>query len=127
MPAFKILGGTLLITCFFLASGCESVNLGDIYETPDAREVMPGPGVLDGEDGEPALTWTFERSDDTAADKSAPAVSAQSTSPEQPELDEKEEFEQFKIWNDLRTNRPDSEAYREFRLWMEYREFKKSE
>ena len=117
----------MLLASFFLASGCESVNLSDIYETPDAREVKPGPGVLDGEDGEPALTWTFERSNDTAADSSAPAVSAQSIPTEGPELDEKEEFEQFKIWNDLRTNRPDSAAYREFRQWLEYREFKKSE
>jgi hypothetical protein len=122
VPERKSLAGTLLLAGCLFAAGCSSVDLGNIDDNPDAREIKPGPGILDGEDGEPALTWKLGNSGDSTAVPSAAAVP-----PEGPELDEKAEFEQFKIWNDLRSNHPDSPEYREFRQWLEYREFKESE
>ncbi|MCZ6579646.1 MAG: hypothetical protein O6927_09940, partial [Gammaproteobacteria bacterium] len=95
-------------------AGCSSANLGQIDETVDDREEMAGPGIFSDDDGETALKWSND-------------PNQLSPKPEQSNvavLDEKAEFEQFKIWNQLRTNAPDSAEYQEFLQWLEYRAFK---
>jgi len=75
---------------------------------------MSGPGVLADEQGETPLKLK------TGSDKTpvnAAPVSATA-------LDEKAEFEQFKKWDDLRTNAPESAEYKEFLEWIKYQKFK---
>jgi hypothetical protein len=107
--------GVLLVT----AAGCSNTNLGNIDETDDPRETMPGPGVLANEQGESPLTLK------TGADKEA-AKSTQTVVPQTvaPVTDEKAEFEQFKKWDHLRTNAPESAEYQEFLEWIKYQKFK---
>jgi hypothetical protein len=102
--------GVLLIT----AAGCSSTNLGQIDETDDPRETMPGPGVLADEQGETPLTLK------TGSDKEA----AKSVVASVPVTDEQTEFEQFKKWDHLRTNEAESAEYQEFLEWMKYQKFK---
>jgi hypothetical protein len=105
-----VLAGVLLV----VAAGCSSTNLGNIDETEDSRENMSGPGVLADEQGETPLKLK------TGSDKTpvnAAPVSATA-------LDEKAEFEQFKKWDDLRTNAPESAEYKEFLEWIKYQQFK---
>ena len=49
-----LLAGFLLVT----VAGCSSTNLGQIDESEDPRENMPGPGVLADEQGETPLKLT---------------------------------------------------------------------
>ena len=102
--------GVLLVT----AAGCNSANLGNIDETDDPRETMPGPGVLADEQGESPLT--LKTGADKEATKPAPAP--------MPATDEKAEFEQFKKWDNLRTNDADSAEYQEFLEWIKFQKFK---
>ena len=96
------------------AAGCSSMNLGEIDETQDPREEMPGPGIFSDEKGDTNLKWSN--------DKNQPlAEPVQSSSPT---TDEKAEFEQFKVWNELRTEDRGSEEYQEFLQWLNYQEFK---
>ena len=104
------LTGIYLLT----AAGCSSMNLGQIDETQDPREEMPGPGIFSDEKGDTNLKWSN--------DKNQPlAEPVQSSSPT---TDEKAEFEQFKVWNELRTEDRGSEEYQEFLQWLNYQEFK---
>ena len=105
-----------VLTGIFLlnAAGCSSVNLGQIDETEDPREFMPGPGVFSNNNGETTLKWN---SDKKQASIKAEHVSSMA-------LDEKTEFEEFKIWNKLRTEGAESEEYQEFLQWLNYQEFK---
>jgi hypothetical protein len=105
-----MLAGVLLAT----AAGCSSANLGNIDETDDPRETMPGPGVLADEQGESPLTLK------TGADKEAAKPGPVAA----PVMDEKAEFEQFKKWDNLRTNAADSAEYQEFLEWIKYQKFK---
>ena len=41
-----------------LSAGCSGANLGDIDESVDSREEMPGPGILADENGDSALKWS---------------------------------------------------------------------
>ncbi len=107
-----VLAGVLLIT----VAGCSNTNLGNIDETDDPRETMPGPGVLADEQGESPLT--LKTGADKEAAKPAPAPAAA------PVMDEKAEFEQFKKWDNLRTNAADSAEYQEFLEWIKYQKFK---
>lgn len=104
------LGVVLLAT----AAGCSTTNLGNIDETDDPRETMPGPGVLADEQGESPLT--LKTGADKEAAKPAPVAA--------PVTDEKAEFEQFKKWDNLRTNAADSAEYQEFLEWIKYQQFK---
>ena len=107
------MGPRLVVLLLALAAGaCSNTNLGDIDESVDSREQMPGPGIFDGEDGESALSW----SSDSSADRS---VAAQQSS-----ADQRAEFEQFKAWQALREQGEDSPEYREFRQWLEFQKFK---
>ena len=105
-----VLAGALLLT----AAGCGTTNLGNIDETEDPREDMPGPGILANEEGETPLK--LETGNDKQPAK--PVVTASAP------LDEKAEFEQFKIWDNLRTNEADSAEYKEFLEWLKYQQFK---
>ena len=77
----SMLAGVLLVT----AAGCSSTNLGNIDETDDPRETMPGPGILADEQGQSPLTLK------TGADKE----SAKPVPVAAPITDEKAEFEQL--------------------------------
>jgi len=105
-----VVAGILLVA----AAGCNSANLGNIDETDDPRETMPGPGVLADEQGESPLT--LKTGADKEASKPAPVAA--------PVTDEKAEFEQFKKWDALRTNAADSAEYQEFLEWIKYQKFK---
>jgi len=105
-----VLTAVLLLT----AAGCSGTNLGNIDETDDPRETMPGPGVLADEQGESPLT--LKTGADKEVTKQVPVVA--------PVTDEKTEFEQFKKWDDLRTNATDSAEYQEFLEWIKYQKFK---
>ena len=105
-----MLAGVLLVT----VAGCSSTNLGNIDETDDPRETMPGPGVLADEQGESPLTLK------TGADKEA----AKPDPVAAPVTDEKAEFEQFKKWDNLRRNAAESAEYQEFQEWIKYQKFK---
>lgn len=98
-------------------AGCSSVNLGQIDETPDDREEMPGPGIFADDEGETTLKWS---SDDKQAASNPEASNVTA-------LDEKAEFEQFKIWNELRTKGAETAEYQEFLQWLEYQKFKTSQ
>ena len=105
-----VLVAILLIT----SAGCSGTNLGNIDETDDPRETMPGPSILADEQGETPLTLK------TGADKEA----AKPVPLTAPVTDEKTEFEQFKKWDKLRTNAADSAEYQEFLEWIKYQKFK---
>jgi hypothetical protein len=105
-----VFAGILLVTVV----GCSNANLGDLNETDDPRETMPGPGVLADEQGESPLTLK------TGADKEA----AKPTPAATPVTDEKAEFEQFRKWDNLRTNAAGSAEYQEFLEWIKYQKFK---
>ena len=90
------------------------MDLGQIDETEDPRDDMPGPGIFTDENGETALKWSSEKSE-TPAETEQASLSA---------MDDKSEFEQFKVWNDLRSNDADSAEYQEFLQWLKYQEFK---
>jgi hypothetical protein len=96
------------------AAGCSSTNLGNIDETDDPRETMPGPSILANEQGETPLT--LKTGADKEAAKPAPVAA--------PVTDEKAEFEQFKKWDNLRTNAAESAEYQEFLEWLKYQKFK---
>jgi hypothetical protein len=111
-----------LVPAVFLlctAAACSGVNLGNIDETPDSREEMPGPGIFADAQGKSELSWSSDRKAPEPSSSPAPVSSSAATLAQ-----EKAEFEQFKIWNELRTKGADSAEYREFLQWLEYQKFK---
>ena len=104
------LAGIYLLT----AAGCSSMNLGQIDETEDPRDDMPGPGIFSDEKGNTNLKWSSDKNQPPAE----PVQSDLTTT------DEKAEFEQFKVWNELRTKDSGSEEYQEFLQWLKYQDFK---
>lgn len=109
----------VVLACIFLfaAAGCSSVDLGQIDETENPRDDMPGPGIFSDDDGETALQWS---SDTDQASTETEQASLTTT-------DEQAEFEQFKIWNELRTKAADSDEYQEFLQWLKYQDFKSAQ
>ena len=107
---WAVITGVLLLT----AVGCSSTNLGNLDETDDPRETMPGPSILANEDGETPLKL------ETGADKK----STQSTQTIAAVTDEQTEFEQFKKWDHLRTDAAESAEYQEFLEWLKFQKFK---
>ena len=105
-----VITGVLLLTVV----GCNTANLGDIDETEDPRENMPGPGVLAKEDGETPLKLETGNNQQSAK----PVATGAEVS------DEKAEFEQFKKWDELRTDAPESAEYQEFLEWIKFQKFK---
>ena len=129
----------LLCLCGLRAAGCGAANLGDIDETQSERDEMPGPGVFTGEDGVASLKWggkraAAEQGADVADSGAALAAAEPNTemadegavtaAPAPRDMDEKAEFEAFKQWQRLRAAGTESEEYREFLLWLEFRQFK---
>ncbi len=115
LTAILRLAPAALSSIFLLiAAGCSSMNLGQIDETQDPRDDMPGPGIFSDEEGNTTLKW----SNDKNQPSSEPAQSSSTAA------DDKAEFEQFKIWNKLRTEQMDSEEYQEFLQWLIYQDFK---
>jgi hypothetical protein len=114
-----VLMGVLMVA----AAGCGSTNLGNIDETEDARETMPGPGVLANDQGETPLK-VKTGSSKTSANAAPVSTSANAAPVSTSALDEKAEFEQFKKWDHLRTNAAESAEYQEFLEWIKYQKFK---
>lgn len=96
---------------------CSGVNLGEIDESVDSREEMPGPGIFADDEGQSALTWSNDNED--SVPKSSPSISSATQ--------QQSEFEQFKSWDNLRTNGTDSPEYQEFLQWLEYQKFKSNQ
>jgi len=109
-----VLAVLVIVAAAAAAAGCTSVNLGNIDAKDDPRETMPGPGILDNEEDGDLLTWNSKK----------PKAAAAPVSAEAPPADEKAEFEQFKKWDNLRSNEPDSPEYQEFLQWLKYQKFK---
>jgi len=106
------------------AFGCSNRNLGDFDDTPNSLEIMPGPSIFADDSGKSPLQWN---TDDEASGKQASASKPAAAAPAQGDMtqaEEQAEFEQFKAWNRLRTEDPESPQYQEFLQWMEYRKFK---
>jgi hypothetical protein len=117
----------LPVVLLLAASGCSNTNLGDIDESVDSREEMPGPGIFAQDDGQSALTWSSDSNEPApAAEQSTSATTTTAAAAMTTEPD-KAEFEQFKAWNELRTEGANSAEYREFQQWLEYRKFKAAE
>jgi len=98
--------------------GCSSMHLGDIDETIDARDDMPGPGILTNAKGETPLSWSSDQPFDNKNPKPD-----QASKP----LDKRDEFELFKQWQALRQQGVDSADYQEFQQWLRYQRFKQSQ
>lgn len=103
---------TLLL---FGAVGCSSLNLGEIDETPDHRDDMPGPGILSNEQGVSSLTW----------ETSKKTSSKTSTISEINNPSDRKDFELFKQWKILRSSKEYADEYQEFLLWLEFQRMKK--
>lgn len=110
----------LLFLCSLLVAGCGAANLGDIDETQSERDAMPGPGVFTGEDG----VARFGVGEQGAAAEQGTEVADAAVAPAPGNMDEKAEFEAFKEWQRLRARGAESEEYREFLQWLEFRRFK---
>ena len=103
-----------MLATMLALGACSNTNLGDIDESVDSREQMPGPGIFADDAGESALSWNTA-SDNTASE----------TQPAQPAASgDRAEFEQFKAWQELRGQGNESPEYREFQQWLEFQKFK---
>jgi len=122
-----------LVLLLILNAACSGTNLGEIDESVDSREEMPGPGILADEEGETALKWSSgsseaqSASESTAASTAASAAAPAAVAADAGVTQEQAEFEQFKTWNELRSNGTDSAEYQEFQQWLEYQKFKSSQ
>ncbi|MDC1288331.1 hypothetical protein N8198_10645 [Gammaproteobacteria bacterium] len=114
-----------LVLLLLLTAACSGTNLGQIDESVDSREEMPGPGIFSDDEGESSLKWSSDSSEPSSA-ATATAASA-ATAADTDVTQEQAEFEQFKIWHDLRSNGSDSAEYQEFQQWLEYQKFKSSQ
>ena len=112
-----------VVLLLFLNTACSGVNLGQIDESVDSREEMPGPGIFEDDEGESSLKWSNDSSEPSSTATAATASTASGTSVTQ----EQAEFEQFKVWNDLRSNGTESAEYQEFQQWLEFQKFKSSQ
>lgn len=111
-----VLAGLVISFIAGVTTGCNSMNLGNVDQTEDPRDNMPGPGIFDSDEEGDALTWH--------TGKQKPAAAAAPVPTDAPLLDEKAEFEQFKKWDHLRTNEPESPEYQEFLEWLKFQKFK---
>ena len=117
------------VLLLLLVSACSGTNLGQIDESVDSREEMPGPGIFADDDGQSALSWSSDSNESAAAAEqpaSTSAMTATAAAAMTTETD-KAEFEQFKAWDELRTEGANSAEYQEFQQWLEYRKFKAAE
>ena len=112
-----------VVVLLFLNVACSGTNLGQIDESVDSREEMPGPGIFADDEGESSLKWSNDSSEPSSTATAATVATATDTSVTQ----EQAEFEQFKAWNDLRSNGSESAEYQEFQQWLEYQKFKSNQ
>jgi hypothetical protein len=110
-----------VVLLLFLNAACSGANLGQIDESVDSREEMPGPGIFSDDEGETALKWSTDSGEPQSSLASTSVAADTSVTQEQAE------FEQFNAWNDLRSNGTESAEYQEFRQWLEYQKFKSSQ
>ena len=110
-----------VVLLLFLTAACSGTNLGQIDESVDSREEMPGPGIFSDSEGESSIKWSNDSSEPSSTATTASTASGMSVTQEQAE------FEQFKAWNDLRSNDTESAEYQEFQQWLEYQKFKSSQ
>lgn len=122
----KILTWLAPALLLLLSAGCSGANLGDIDESVDSREEMPGPGILADENGDSALKWSTASKEPEATAAAASTASA-ATSSETTLSPEQAEFEQFKAWQELRGKGAESAEYQEFLQWLEYQKFKSNQ
>jgi len=113
-----------VVLLLFLNSACSGTNLGQIDESVDSREEMPGPGIFADDQGDSSLKWSNDSSEPSSTATTAAASTAASTATGTSVTQEQAEFEQFKAWNDLRSNDTESAEYQEFQQWLEYQKFK---
>jgi hypothetical protein len=111
------------VLLLLLGSACSGTDLGQIDESVDSREEMPGPGVFADDNGNSALSWSSDSNEPAAAAEQPTSTSTTTTTA----AADKAEFEQFKAWDELRTKGVDSAEYQEFQRWLEYRKFKAAE
>ena len=106
----------LVLTVFMLlvSVGCSSVHLGDIDETMDHRDDMPGPGILSDENGKSKLSWNS---------KSQASID-EATDVNKVEKEDLNEFELYKDWKKLETEGKNSAEYQEFLQWLEFQKLK---
>jgi len=105
-----------VLLLLLLNTGCSGANLGDMDESANPRDDMPGPGIFSDDQGETTLKWSNDS-------KEAEPELAQS-SPDSTMSPDQAEFEQFKAWNELKANGAESAEYQEFLQWQEYQKFK---
>jgi hypothetical protein len=110
-----------VVLLLFLNAACSGTNLGQIDESVDSREEMPGPGIFADDEGESSLKWSNDSSEPSSTATTASTATGMSVTQEQAE------FEQFKAWNDLRSNDTESAEYQEFQQWLEYQKFKSNQ
>ena len=102
----KAFGGNLLrltpiLLLLLVGAACSNSDLGQIDETLSTRDDMAGPGIFAQDDGQPALSWSSNSDEPTAA-AAQPAPASTTTA-----ATDKAEFEQFKTWDELRTTGKD--------------------
>jgi hypothetical protein len=133
--AKNLLRLTPALLLLLIGAACSNTDLGQIDETQSERDDMPGPGVFAQDDGQPALSWSGDSDEPTAAAQQSASTSATTTTAAvtatatatAATATDKAEFEQFKAWNELRTTGQESAEYREFQQWLEYQKFKAAE
>lgn len=107
----------------FAIVGCSTLNLGDVDETPDHRDDMPGPGVFSDDKGESILRWDSNEEKPAVEEKTLANTKAVAD----PDLSEKNEFELYKHWKEISSDVQSSEEYQEFKLWLEFRRLKQQQ
>jgi len=107
-----------VLLLLLLNTGCSGANLGDMDESANPRDDMPGPGIFSDDQGETTLKWSNDSKEAEAEPELAQSSADSTMSPEQTE------FEQFKAWNELKANGAESAEYQEFLQWQEYQKFK---
>ena len=116
-----------VVLLLFLNTACSGVNLGQIDESVDSREEMPGPGIFADDQGETALKWSKDSGEPSSTATATTTAASASTAADTSVTQEQAEFEQFKAWNDLRSNGSESAEYQEFQQWLDYQKFKSSQ
>jgi hypothetical protein len=116
-----------VVLLLFLNAACSGTNLGQIDESVDSREEMPGPGIFSDSEGESSLKWSKDSSEPTSTATVTAATASTSTATSTSVTQEQAEFEQFKVWNDLRSNGTESAEYQEFQQWLEFQKFKSNQ
>ena len=118
-----------VVLLLFLNAACSGTNLGQIDESVDSREEMPGPGIFADDEGETALQWSNDSREPSSTETATATATgtAASTATGTGVTQEQAEFEQFKAWSDLRSNGTESAEYQEFQQWLEYQKFKSSQ